>query len=112
MSTFNEVITGGLTIFGCALITFLDELRTKYGQGDIVYNVNKARLGVLEKVVVKKQRIIRNIKTHGKFIVLYFDTFNGLWNEWDLVPLSEAQLLATIYLQSLLDDLSEIETCG
>lgn len=111
MSTYNEIGTGGATISSCAWIKFLDQLHTIWGAGDIVYNVDKAKRGVLEKVVIKKQTITRNIKTHGQYSVLYTDTFNALWNEWDLVTFAEAQLLSVIYLEQLLVELGKIEAC-
>lgn len=111
MSTFNETGSGGASTSGCVLVTFLDELHTTYAQGDFAYNVNKARVGVLERVVIKRQRVIQNVKTGGLFTVLYVDTLNALWNEFDLVPFSEAQVLATAYLEGLLDELDKIDLC-
>lgn len=111
MNTYNEIGTGGATLTSCAWIKFLDQLKTTWGAGDIVYNVNKAKRGVLEKIVVKKQIITRNIRTHGQYSVLYTDTLNALWNEWDLVTFEEAQLLAVTYLEQLLVELGKIETC-
>lgn len=111
MSVFNEISTGGVSVSGCAWFQHLDQLHTTWGRGDILYNVNKARRGVLEKVVIKKQRIIRNTRTQGAFTVLYIDTYNALWNEWDLVPFADAQLLAVTYLQRLLDELDKIPSC-
>lgn len=111
MSVFNEIGSGGATVTGCVLITFLDKLHTIYARGDFAYNVNKARVGVLERVVIKRQRVIQNIKTGGLFTVLYVDTLNALWRDSDLVPFSEAQSLATIYLEGLLDELDKIDLC-
>ena len=112
MSTFNETGSGGILTAGCVLVTFLDRLHTTYGQGDIAYNVNKAKVGILERVVIKKQRVIRNLKTHGMFTVLYVDTLNALWNEFDLVPFSEDQVLAVAYLEDLLNELGGIDICN
>ena len=112
MNTFNEIGSGGVLTTGCVLITFLDRLHTTYAQGDIAYNVNKAKVGILERVVIKKQRVIRNVKTQGLFTVLYVDTLNAWWNEFDLVTLSEAQLLATAYLEYLLKELGKIDLCN
>ena len=109
MSTFNEIGSGGVLTAGCVLVTFLDKLHTIYAKGDFAYNVNKARVGVLERVVIKRQRVIQNIKTHGLLTVLYVDTLNALWSDSDLVPFSEAQSLATIYLDGLLDELDKID---
>ncbi len=112
MSTFNETGLGGALIAGCVLVTFLDRFHTTYGQGDIAYNVNKAKVGVLERVVIKKQRVIRNLKTQGMFTVLYIDTLNALWNEFDLVSFSEAKVLATAHIEDLLNELGGIDICN
>jgi glycerol-3-phosphate responsive antiterminator len=112
MSIFNETGLGGALMAGCATSTIIHTTHTTYGQGDTAYNIDKAKVGVLEKVVVKKQRVIQNSKTHGKALVLYVDTFNGLWNEHDLVSFTEAQALAIDYLQGCLSDLEPIDTCS
>ncbi len=111
MSTFNEIGSGGVSGTGCVLITFLDRFHTTYAQGDTAYNVNKAKVGILERVIIKKQRVVRNLRTQGLFTVMYIDTFNALWNEFDLVTFSEAQLLATTYLEDLLEELDKVDLC-
>jgi len=112
MSVYNEIGAGGSVVASCALITFLDQVHTAYGAGDVLYDLRKARLGVLEKIVIKKQRIVQNIKTYGELRILYTDTHNALWNEWDLVSFSVAQALAANYLQDLLSDLNQIDSCN
>ncbi len=109
MAVFNEIMDGGVVIAGCTLYTFLDRVRTLYGPGDILYNIDKAKKGVLERVVIKRQRVLRSRTTEGQFQVLYIDTLNALWNEWDLVSHAVASDLAIAYFEKLLDDLSKLE---
>jgi len=47
------------------------------------YSLIKANRGILEKVVIKSQKLIKSKKTYNRFVVLYTDTLNGLWNESD-----------------------------
>jgi hypothetical protein len=111
MTTYNETTSGGLKISGCFLVKIIRSLQTLYGPGDIVYNIHKARKGTLEKVVIKEQKAIKNKKTMGKFLFMYTDTFNGLWNEWDLIRLPLAKSLAEDYLLNLLTEVEKLDKC-
>ena len=111
MTTYNELASGGIKLKGCAFEKILESIQTLYGPGDVVYNRLKAERGSLEKVVIKKQRLIKNRNTFNRFVVMYIDTFNGLWNEYDLIKLEEAQILAQDYLMDLLIDLEKINKC-
>jgi hypothetical protein len=112
MSIINEIGSGGATITSdCSLIMFSYKIHTTWGPGDVLYNIDKARVGVLEKVVVKKQRLTMNSRTKGFQNVIYVDTFNALWNEWDLVVLSEAQTVAVAYLERQLAALNSLNSC-
>lgn len=91
--TFDELASGGVSLLGCSNVTHLQPRPTYVGRfvaGDTLYNVAKARRGVLEKVVIKGVRMIASRRTFGSNRVLYTDTFNGLWNEYDLVPYEDA----------------------
>lgn len=111
MATINEIGSGGCSIRGCAIITYIKTYTTKFAAGDIVFNVDKARKGVLEKVVIKKVRVINANKTGGAFEVMYVDTYNALWNEWDLVSHREALELAQEYYEFLLAEAAELKKC-
>ena len=77
-----------------------------YAVGSIVYNINKARRGILEAVAIKKVRIVT--PTNGDVIaILYQDTYNGLWNEYDLCNEQEATDLAIIYLENVKSSILE-----
>jgi hypothetical protein len=106
---YNEVGFGGVKTSGCAIVFVPHITYTAFGVGDILYNIHKARRGVLEKVVIKQIIPAKTILTNGLFVVLYKDTLNGLWNEYDLVTLADAKLIAETYYQNLLDDLAELE---
>ena len=111
MATFSEIGSGGGIVAGCGFITFVKSYVTLFGPGDITYNIDKAKVGVLERVVIKTQKVINEKRTGGLFQVMYVDTLNGLWNEWDLVSHAEAIAIATAYYEDLLEDAAELKVC-
>jgi hypothetical protein len=106
---YNEIGSGGVKLRGCAKYSENHIYTTIFGVGDILYNIDKARRGVLEKVVIKQIIPINTRFTYGQFKVLYKDTLNALWNERDLVTLGQAQTIAVAYYGQLLEDLQELE---
>jgi hypothetical protein len=108
---YEEIGQGGIGVRGCALVDALHPSVTKFGIGDIVYNVQKARRGVLEKVVIKSVRSVTSRRTLAVGRRIYTDTFNGLWNEWDLVPFNTAMILIATHDQKVLDDLNALAKC-
>lgn len=103
---------GGIRTGGCARIAGAVAYITAFGVGDILYNVRKARKGVFEKVVIKKPRIIKSMRTSGIQVTLYVDTYNALWNESDLVAYDAALQLATIYYNNLVQEYNSLNSCG
>lgn len=111
MAEYTEDGLGGGKVTGCAVITYIKTYTTLFAAGDIVFNVHKARVGVMEKVVIKKQRVINALKTGGQFKVMYVDTLNALWNEWELVSHAQAIEIAQIYYLNLLDEAEKLSKC-
>ena len=111
MADYFEDGVGGAKVVGCATIVYIKTYRTKFAAGDIVFNLHKARRGVLEKVVIKKQKIINSNMTGGQFQVMYVDTLNALWNEWDLVSHAQAIEIAQSYYQNLLEEAEKLSKC-
>jgi len=108
---FDEVGSGGVSDGGCAVPVAMYSSVTKYGLGDTLYNVAKARRGVLEKVVIKSIRSMATRRTAGRETTLYQDTFNGLWNEWDLVPLGKALVMVEEHRLRLADEARKLGRC-
>jgi len=96
---YDEMGSGGMIVSGCMAFSHVHYVITTYGPGDMLYNVHKARKGILEKIVIKKPRVVQSAKTYGLAISLYVDTLNALWNEDDLVTYDEAVDLATDYCE-------------
>lgn len=108
---YNEIGSGGAMSGDFVLPIVLRPVLTKFVPGEALYNVAKARRGVLEKVIVKAVRSVTSKKTLGVNRVLYIDTFNGLWNEYDLVRPDEARALVGTYIQRLCGDSGKLAEC-
>jgi hypothetical protein len=80
--------SGFVKFFGCPIILIRRLYPSKFSVGEILYVLRKARLGILEKVAVKKV----NLNLHGnEASFIYKDTFNSLYNEEELCRYIEAQ---------------------
>jgi hypothetical protein len=91
--------TGGLIFGGCADIDVFYGYFAKYMVGSVVYDCRQARVGVLDKVAIKKVRIVNDAG-----LIMYVDTFNRNWNEYDLCTPSNALAIATAYLEEQVVD--------
>lgn len=111
MATFDEIGNGGERMSGCAILTYLKTYRTTFAAGDIVFIIDKAQKGVLEKIVIKKQKVINSLMTGGQFEVMYLDTLNALWNEWDLVSHAVAIAIVEDYYEALLVEANALRKC-
>jgi hypothetical protein len=74
----------------------------KWIPGDIVFFKPKAKKGILEKIVIKKVRIISKYSLGGQKVFLYEDTYNSLYNEDELITEADAILLAEAYYQLMI----------
>lgn len=106
---YNETMSGGAVVNSCASIFTSHIYTTLYGIGDALYSAPKARRGVLEKIVIKQIVPIKASLVGGMFVVMYKDTFNGLWNEDELITLDDAKALAIAYYNFLLAQIQDIE---
>ena len=96
MSNFSAVGNSYACGSGSRTILFV----YKYAQGSVVCYAQKARMGIIETVVIKRANILRNTNTGGTYAVSYQDLTNRLWWEWELCTEQEAHLLAIRYLEA------------
>jgi hypothetical protein len=101
---YNEIGHGGIKVRGCGINSISHIYEIAFEIGDILYNIYKAKRGILEKVVIKQIVTVKMQKIKGKLVVIYKDTFNALWNEWDLVDFATAKGLAEAYYDQLAED--------
>lgn len=95
---YNAV--GSISLCGFAAVGLENKYLVDYSVGDRVYVKRKAKMGVLESVVVKKiNRVVSQRSSYrgAETAVSYVDTFNRVWIEDELVPDDEAIDLAKLY---------------
>jgi len=93
--------TGGINLFGCAIVKHSAYYTYKYGENSIVFLRYKAIRGVLEKIAIKKVILQSSVKTGGLIIPLYQDTLNSYYNEEEICTHQEAVNLAKDYYTNL-----------
>jgi hypothetical protein len=91
------IASGGIIVGGCATTSKLVCIGYNWVENTMLFVKQKALVGIMEKVVIKEVLIHANRRTHYKKVVIYKDTLNSLWNEYDLIPESEARELALAY---------------
>lgn len=90
---------GNAYITGCTKYKLYLYNIYKYKPGNILYLESKAKIGKLEKIVIKKVRLVGNKQTSGQVRFIYQDTLNALYNEWELINEYDALLLAKNYYE-------------
>ena len=101
--------TGKIRFFGCPVVVVRKLYPSKFSVGEILYVLRKARLGILEKVAVKKV----NLKFIGnEAIFIYKDTFNSLYNEDDLCRYLEAQQEVDSFREYIEELIMNSNGCG
>jgi len=105
MSYSYETQLGGIRVAGCAGISIKQNLIVRFLVGDRVYIRRKARLGIIESVVIKRLNGIfpkyEGFNTAIQPDFNYVDTFNRVWLEDELVTQEHAIDLARIYLENI-----------
>lgn len=105
MMDLTYIGSGTIGIGGCAATEKDSFYSYRYAQGSKVYVCLSARKGVLEAVYIK--RVILNLNVYGQVVPIYEDTFNGLYNEYDLCSQASAITLATAYYARQLANVNE-----
>jgi len=84
--------TGGIKLFGCSSYSLGILRYFKYRIGSILFSKQKAMRGIYEKIAIKK------VLFPTEYVNLYMDTFNGLWNEDEIVSYETAVSLVEHYV--------------
>jgi hypothetical protein len=104
MANFTHEASGKLCISSWVAYRTTKFYRTKYSERDIVYNAKKARMGVLERVAIKRVEFYGGVETGGQMSYLYVDTYNSYWREDMLCEHASAVSLARFYyIQQIAD---------
>jgi hypothetical protein len=80
----------------------------KYQERDVVYDKKKALRGLLRAVAIKRIMLNSGKWSGGVIVPIYVDTWEGYWNERDLITHAEAISLATSYYDRLLEEANQI----
>ena len=99
MSDIFYEMSGSIRVGNCALVKYKCNRRYLYPEGSVLYSKSKAKIGMLEKVYVKRI----NFPTRCNYSCsattpLYVDNFNSIYNERDLTTLQEANNLINQYI--------------
>lgn len=103
---YTYTAIGLLQLGGCADFTLQYYWTYAYAIGSVVYVQRKARKGIYERVYIKDVRLsgihLRAMQLTATpvkgYKPLYVDSFNGYWNEDELVSYETATLLINQYL--------------
>ena len=113
MAEYIETPAGGAESGGCSIVDNSYNFTVDYQPGDILYSRQKALgEGKFEKVVIKKLKTVKHNSPHGLVHPIYWDTFNSVWNEDDLVTYTEAKALALIHYQRRLNRATSTNLCA
>jgi hypothetical protein len=93
-------------------VTATINISVKYGPGTTVYLCYRATEGVLEKIAIKKVKLIRGYTSDNYPLALYFDMNNFIYNEDELCTESEAIARAIDYYTHLIESIeNKISQC-
>jgi hypothetical protein len=106
--------TGSGTVYfgGCTKYRLYLYSIYKYQPGDVLFFKNKALVGKLERVAIKRVRLVNNKQTSGVVTFVYQDTLNALYNEDELVNEYVAlQLAKEYYERQMFLTMSAVKPC-
>lgn len=95
----NYESSGGVKVNGCAGFASKRNFPVRFSPGDRVWIERKARRGRIESVVLSRFHLN---EAGGGFVVVYADTFNRVWLEYELVGQDEAEALLEAHRRAFL----------
>ena len=101
--------SGKIRFFGCPIINLNRLYPSKFIVGEVLYILRKARLGVFEKIGVKKVNLFFK---GDEPIFMYKDTFNRIHDENALCRQVEAQQEAESFKNYVEELIMKIGGCG
>lgn len=102
MALFTYIASGGMGLQKCGIGYVFEPYYIRH----IAFSIRdqawlrfKAEKGILESIIIKKIKLIDfTTRGTGLAIVMYVDTFNAIYNEWDLIYYETAVALVESYL--------------
>ena len=105
---YNYVSEGGITISGNSFAYRRKFIHFKYGPGSTLFLSYKAKMGVLERVTIKRIDVWSNYKTNFLKVPIYVDTLNAFYNESDLCTEADAVSLAKELYQKQINGINNL----
>jgi hypothetical protein len=97
MAIYTYTPSGGVIAHCCCVpVTFYKQYILPFAPGDAVFVKEQAQRGILEKVVIKNYTLKPDILS-----VLYKDTLNRLWFDYELISSADAIALAEAFYDHL-----------
>jgi len=96
-SNYKYFSSGNINLNSCNGYENKLPITTRFKIGETVFLKNKAMIGILESISIKKVKIL-NESTCNFINALYIDNTNFYYNEYELVKEEEAKLLMKDYV--------------
>jgi hypothetical protein len=96
---YEYTMSGGLRVAGCTHVTLSVFRHFKYSPGSLVYACFEAQKGILEEVMIKKIKLLKNRHTYNRIVPLYVDRNNAVYMEEELCTQAEAVAEATAFYE-------------
>lgn len=96
---FQYTATGTVRLKGCFKGRRTYNVLYRFAEGSVVYRVDKAKRGRLDRVAIKSVRFVGS-----PMVPMYVDTLNALYAEGDLCTHAEALAYATAYYTAVMAD--------
>lgn len=96
----DHVAQGNLKLTSSASYCFSIRRFFKYSISDFVFIKEKAKIGILDRVCIKKY--FTNLEVNK-----YKDTFNRIWFEEELIPHQEAITLSIAFYEKKLSEYNQ-----
>jgi hypothetical protein len=84
---FSHAMSGTITLIGSTRYKKTNAIVTNFSVGDVLYRLDKARNGILEKILIK--RIVLN-SNYGQIVAMYIDSMNSIYFDSDLCVRADA----------------------
>lgn len=109
---FEHTFEVKLNILGCAGALIYKNFTTEFIVGDKAYIKQKARLGKLEKIIIKKLLIDSKTNYRSLPAPLYVDHFNRIWEESELLNQETAIDISLIYWKNISEETKALFKTG
>ena len=98
MTDFTYTAGGIFNLVGCPELDIVHSIPVAYPVGTVAYDRISANRGRMEAIAIKKVMVFHNRKTFGQARLVYKDTLNSLYTDYDLISHDDAKARVIAYL--------------